>query len=313
MESKTTGNSSAHAIHYLTQNRLIEANPGETILSASLRANINHTHVCGGNAQCSSCRVLIEKGIEKCAPRNQKESLVARKLGFDKELRLACQTTLSGDITLSKPELDAVDIEIASMTIAERAENRIGEEKELTILFADIESYTSFTESVPAFDLVHVINRYYYLMGKIIVENNGQIIDYYGDGLLAVFGLDKPKSMEFDAVSAGMLMMQEVESFNDYLHQFLNHRFKIRVGIHKGKTIVGNIGFKDMRKLAVIGDAVNVASRIDNINRELKTNFLVSKSTFEKVATDFPFGRMHEVEIKGKKGKHQLYELGLAQ
>ncbi len=311
MKNKIRNKNSTHVINYLNEHLLVTVDPSETILSASLKEHINHTHVCGGNAMCSSCRVIIEKGLENCVPRNEKEIIVAKKLGFSPELRLACQTTLLGDVTLTKPVLDAIDIEIASLIISESGGNRIGEEKELTILFADIEGYTSFTESVPAYDLVHILNRYYYLFGKIIKKKNGQIIDYYGDGLLAVFGLNSKKKMEFDCVSAGILMMQELESFNDYLHKFLNHRFKIRVGIHTGKVIVGNIGFKGMRKLAVIGDAVNFASRIDDINKELNTSFLVSKNTYEKVAHEFSFGNMYEVEIKGKKGRHQLYELEL--
>jgi len=147
------------------------------------------------------------------------------------------------------------------------------------------------------------------MMGKIIRKNNGEIIDYYGDGLLAVFGLKTPDKMEFDGVTTGIQMMEEVESFNEYLQKYLQHRFKIRIGIHTGKVIVGNIGFRGMRKLAVIGDAVNFASRIDHINKELKTSFLVSKSIYDKVAGDFPFGNSYDVEVKGKKGKHQLYEL----
>ncbi len=311
MKNGANGKDSAHVMNHLNEKRMITVDPGETILSASLKAEIDHTHVGGGNALCSSCRVVIEEGVENVIPRNDKETAVAEKLGFTPELRLACQTTLLGDISISKPELDAVDIAIASLTIAERGENKIGEEKKLTILFADIEEYTSFTESVQAFDLVHVLNRYYYLMGKIIRKNNGRIIDYYGDGLLAVFGFVKPETMEFDCVTTGVEMMEEVESFNEYLHQFLKHRFKIRIGIHTGNVIVGNIGFKGMRKLAVIGDAVNFASRIDNINKELKTNFLVSVDTYKKVANDFSFGNTHSVEVKGKKGKHTLYELPL--
>ena len=96
--------------------------------------------------------------------------------------------------------------------------NKIGVEKRLTILFADIEGYTPFTESVQAFDLVYVLNRYYYLMGKIIKKHHGKIIDYYGDGLLAVFGFDKQETMEIDSVSAGIEMMNEMKSFNIYLN-----------------------------------------------------------------------------------------------
>ncbi|MDN5213354.1 adenylate/guanylate cyclase domain-containing protein [Fulvivirgaceae bacterium BMA12] len=298
-----------YVINYLNEERRITVSPEETILEASLKADIRHPHVCGSNARCSSCRVVVERGIENCSERSEEAGRVATKLGFGPELRLACQTTVKGDIAIRKPKMDATDIEIASLTIAESGENKIGEEKQLTIAFVDIEGYTAFTESVQAYDLVHVLNRYYYVMGKVIRKYNGQIIDYYGDGLLAVFGFKDPEQMAHDGVAAGKAMMKEVESFNDYLHGFLKHKFKIRVGIHTGKVIVGNIGFKGMRKLAVIGDAVNFASRIDHANKELNTRFLVSAATYEKVGGDFSFVKEHEVEVKGKKGVHKLYEL----
>lgn len=309
---KSIRTSHTNTIKCLNEKRLIDVQPNQTILEAALNSDINHPHICGGHALCSSCRVRIAKGIENCMSRNEKEKYVATKLGFTPELRLACQTTIKGDISITKPELDKIDIEIASLTLLERGENKIGDEQNLSIIFADIENYTSFTESVQPYDLVNAINRYYYMMGNVIQKYSGKVIDYYGDGLLAVFGIDRNENMEFDCVTAGIAMMKEVEVFNDYLYKYLKHRFKIRIGIHTGKVIIGNIGFKGSRKLAVIGDAVNFASRIDDINKELNTNFLISHTTYKKVVNEFTIRQEYEVEVEGKTGKHLVYELNFS-
>ncbi|MFH1487375.1 MAG: 2Fe-2S iron-sulfur cluster-binding protein [Pseudomonadota bacterium] len=79
-----------------TDNITIEASPGSTILEATLKADINHVHICGGNARCSTCRVYVMDGLENCLPRNEKEKLVAEKLGFPQDIRLACQTSITG-------------------------------------------------------------------------------------------------------------------------------------------------------------------------------------------------------------------------
>lgn len=298
-----------YTIEYINHGQKVEGMAGASILATSIKSKIEHTMVCGGNARCSSCRVFIRRGLEVCSPRNEHEELVAKRLGFPDEVRLACQTIPSGNISIYKPPIDDTEIAIASLTIAERTDHKIGEERTLSVLFADIEGYTTFTEAVEAYDLVFVLNRYYYIMGKIIKKHDGRIIDYYGDGLLAAFGFEDPDKMEHNAIKVGELMFEELKSFNKWLYRYLRHKFKIRIGISTGKVIVGNIGFKTMRKLAVIGNAVNFASRIDSANKDLGTHFLVSKETYEKVKDDFEFGDSHLVEVKGKSGTHELYEL----
>src|ERR1041384_6824501 len=99
-------------IFYVIQNRVIEAEPNETILQASLRAAIPHAHACGGHARCSTCRVQIVEGLDRCAPRNDKENELATRLHFSPEIRLACQTTVNGDVKLRRLVLDEEDIEL---------------------------------------------------------------------------------------------------------------------------------------------------------------------------------------------------------
>ena len=95
-----------------TDNKIVYASPDSTILEAMHKAKINHTHVCGDNARCTTCRVYIMDGLNNCLPRNEGEMHLANKLGFPEDIRLACQTKISGNITIRRPVVDDLDIEI---------------------------------------------------------------------------------------------------------------------------------------------------------------------------------------------------------
>ena len=95
-----------------TDNKTICASPDSTILEATLKGKINHIHVCGGNARCTTCRVYIMDGLSNCRPRNEKEKHLVEKLGFPQNIRLACQTKISGNITIRRLVVDNLDIKI---------------------------------------------------------------------------------------------------------------------------------------------------------------------------------------------------------
>jgi len=123
-------------IYYLPDEREVEASADETILQASLRGGIPHTHVCGGNARCSTCRVLILEGLACCGPRTAKEEIIASQLHFEPTIRLACQVTVSGEVTLRRLVLDAEDVELTNQLKTTAIPGCAGEENRLAILFA---------------------------------------------------------------------------------------------------------------------------------------------------------------------------------
>ena len=174
-----------------TDNKIIYASPDSTILEAMHKANINHTHVCGGSARCTTCRVYIMDGLNNCLPRNEKEKRLAEKLGLPRDIRLACQTRISGNITIRRPVVDELDIKIVLKQLDDTAGTKLGQEKNLAILFTDIENYTEFAEALPAYDVVHVLNRYYQTMNEIIVQHKGVISDVAGDGILKIGRQDR--------------------------------------------------------------------------------------------------------------------------
>ena len=296
-------------IYYIGENRSVPINSGDTILETSIKNNIRHQHVCGGNARCSSCRVAVSAGLNHCLPRNEKESTVAGTLKLDPKVRLACQTRVKGNITISKPPFDELDIKIASLAIAEGSAYRTGEEKQLSIMFVDIENFTPLIERMPAFDVIDFLNYFYFQMGSIAEKHHAKIIDYYGDGFLSVFGFMAPERMRQDSVLAGLEMFKTLRDVGLSIREFSYPDLNVRIGIRTGKVIVGTIGTAKMRKLAVMGDAVNMASRIEGKNKDLKTKFLVCNDTHKRISKDFDFIKSHVVEVKGKSGKHKLWEV----
>ncbi|MGH7600142.1 MAG: adenylate/guanylate cyclase domain-containing protein [bacterium] len=302
-------------IYYLPDERELETAEAETILQTSLRAGIPHAHACGGKARCSTCRVLILEGLEHCNPRNAKEKKLAERLHFGSEIRLACQTRITDHVKLRRPVLDEIDVELTSQIKPGAAPGSVGEEKQIAILFADISGYTAFCEALPPYDVIHVLSRYFHLMGQVISRHGGYISDYIGDGIMALFGIEDPARAAVQAVKAGIEMLATVEKLNPYLETMYKKSFHIRIGVHYGEVVVGTIGVANMKKMAAIGDAVNFASRIEVANKELGTKFLISEDTYNEVRNHVRVNRccIH-VTLRGKSGEYVLYEvIGLSE
>jgi adenylate cyclase len=296
-------------ILYTLEKRTVEADASETILQVSMRTGVPHAHACGGNARCSTCRVLILDGLDYCEPRNPKETLLADRLKFTPEIRLACQTTFNGDLTLRRLVLDDEDIQLAGQQTAAGAACSVGEEKQLAVLFADIRGFTPFAEALPPYDVVHVLNRYFHRMGAVISRNGGSIDNYMGDGLMALFGMKDQTSAALNAVRAGLEMIDAMELLKPYLEMTYSRTFEIGIGIHFGEVVVGAIGGQSLRRVTAIGDAVNLASRIEAANKKAGTRLLVSAETYEEVKDHVRVGNTVCVSLPGKTGEYSLREI----
>ncbi len=273
-------------------------------MHASLRASIAHAHACGGNARCSTCRVLIIDGLEHCAPPNDKEAILAERLHFSPDIRLACQTTVSGDVELRRLVLDAEDMEIVGSS-----PTSVGEEKEVAILFADIRGFTTFAERLPPYDVVHVLNRYFHQVGQAIQRNGGCIDNYMGDGLMALFGVEDSRDATLQAIRAGLDMLDAVERLRPYLQNIYTRSFQIGIGVHYGEVVVGAIGHDETKRVTAIGDAVNLASRIESVNKQAGTEFLISEAAYNHAKELIRIGKTVEVTLPGKSGEYTLYEV----
>lgn len=297
-------------IYYVPEGVESEASKEESILQISLRSGIPHTHECGGKARCSTCRILILQGIEHCCPRNPEEQRMADKLRFTKEIRLACQTKVTGDVKLRRLVRCDDDLAIVydQLKLGEMP-SIVGEEKWEAIMFADIRGFTSFAANLPAYDVVHSLNRYYRRIGAVIDRHGGIIDNYMGDGFMARFGVENRETAVLQAVRTGLEMLQEVEKLKKYFQEIYDVNFRIGIGVHFGSVVVGSIGTVSMKRTTVIGDTVNFASRVERANKLLKTSFLLSEDAYKEAKEFISVTEHGGIELQGKAGTYKLYEV----
>ena len=194
----------------------IDISSDETILTASLRNSIPHLNACGGIGKCSTCRISIVSGIENCLSPNEIEKQLADKIGLPSDIRLACQTKVTGDVKLRRLLLDDRDMQITNQLGIEKT-GPVGTSRKLAIMFSDIRGFTPLTESLSAYDVMFILNRYFDIMGEVIIRNGGQINNYIGDAIFALFGLDDSGDHTFRSVKAGVEMLEAMDNFKPYL------------------------------------------------------------------------------------------------
>lgn len=301
-------------VRFLPDDKRVAAAAGETLLAASLRSGIPHAHVCGGHAKCSTCRVRVTGGgLEALEPRTEAERDMATRLHFAPEVRLACQARVKDEaaapVEVARLVLDSEDIELANTASPWCTGGPIGEEKRIAILFSDIRGFTPFAEDLPAYDVIHVLNRHFYLMCAAIERHGGTVDNFLGDGIMALFDREDPREASFRAVAAGLDMLAAMENMRAYVQRVYGRSIDLGVGIHTGLCVVGTIGGTVYRKLTAIGDAVNLASRIESANKAAGTRLLVSSDTYADVRDRVRAGRTVRVPIKGKTGDHALHEV----
>ncbi len=296
----------------LPDQRVVDVAEGESLLDASLRAKLPHTHVCGGTARCSTCRVRIEAGLEHCSPRTPAEERMAGRLHFGAEIRLACQTRVEGDVTFRRLVLDPDDVRLTDHLRPGAEARAAGEQKTVAVMFADIRGFTAFSESLPAYDVIHTLSRYFYRMDSVVRQHHGTVDNYMGDGLMALFGADDRPDAALSAVEAGLEMLAAVDALGPYFESVLGKRFQIGIGVHFGEVVMGTIAPPGAAKITAIGDTVNTASRIESANKLLGTSFLISEAARETLGERVAVRRHAGVTLPGKAGRHVLFEvLGL--
>lgn len=297
-------------VSFQPDGRQVETTAGETLLAAALRQGIPHYHVCGGQGRCSTCRVLVTEGLERCSPRTPAEEDLGAQMHLTAPVRLACQTRVAGPVALRRLVLDPDDVRLAASD--KTASGPVGEERVLAVLFADLADFTRFSERAPAYDVVHVLNRWFDGAFRAIEDEGGRLDNTMGDGLLAVFGMCGEPDAALRGVRAGVRLLQVAEALCTYAAGLFGWEVAVRIGLHVGPVVVGAIGPAHARRTTVIGDAVNYASRIETANKAAGTRFLVSEPVHAAVAAHVETRGPIEVELKGKTGRHLLYEvLGL--
>ena len=184
-----------------------------------------------------------------------------------------------------------------------------GEKKNMTVLFSDIRGFTAISEKLDPADLIDLINRYLERMCGIILKNNGTIDKFIGDAIMAFWNAPlEEQEHQLLAIKTALEMQEEVEKFN----QEINQEFKVGVGINTGDMIVGNVGSNLRFDYTVLGDNVNLGSRIEGLTKKYGVGILITESVVEKLIIKksdmIIFRFLDQVIVKGKSKAINIYE-----
>jgi len=187
-----------------------------------------------------------------------------------------------------------------------------GETKELTFLFSDIRGFTPLSEkyqSNPA-DLTKVINKFLTPMTNIIMKNGGTIDKYMGDCIMAFWNapIDTPNHKEL-AIKSALEMIDKLKELNNNDGFGDSNKINIGIGINTGKCIVGNMGSEQRFDYSVIGDSVNLASRLEGVSKNYDATLVVGEDTYRDISTSFNFKLLDRVQVKGKSNKVSIYTI----
>ena len=185
-----------------------------------------------------------------------------------------------------------------------------GEERELTVLFADIRDFTSVAEILSAPELTALVNEFFAAMTDRVLAHRGMLDKYVGDSLMAVFGAPLPDPEHaLDACRAALDMRIALTLLHDRWRAEGRPRLEMRIGVNTGPMVIGNMGTERHFDYTVMGDEVNVASRLEGANKELSTDILISASTHEFAGAAIVARARGMIEVKGRKQRVAVFEL----
>ena len=278
--------------------RTVRVPRGLSVLEASLRYNVPHASVCGGRARCSTCRIRVIGDCSTLPAPSPREAFVLNRVGAsDPSIRLACQL---------RPETDLSFFQLfmpQAMSASAHASHphRIGQERYLVSMFVDMRGSTRLAENQLPFDTVFIVNRFLAAVSQAVIECGGQPNQFVGDGQLALFGLAaSPRVACRQALRAAAMIAANVDELNQFLSHDLREPIRFGIGIHGGEVIIGDIGYRDHMVFTALGDAVNVAARLQDMTKSLGCEAIVSEEV--RVTAGLPADALpqQEVEIRGR-------------
>jgi len=284
-------------------NRQVRVPKGMSVLEAALRFGIPHASVCGGRARCSTCRVRVVGGDLASLPQaSGREAFVLARVGAgdDPTIRLACQL---------RPQVDTSVVPVLQPTIGadavrKRQRMNVGEERYIVSMFVDMRGSTKLGETRFAFDVVVLINRFVEAVSRAVSDAGGQPNQFVGDGVLALFGLRTDRATACrQALQAASLVAENVSILNHQIHGEGIDPIAYGIGIHGGDVIVGDVGFRGHTVFTALGDAVNVASRLQDLSKALKCRLVVSEEVCRTAGLADLVLPQTEVEIRGRDEK----------
>ncbi len=279
---------------------------GATVLETLRENRIPHASVCGGRARCTTCRVLVTKGLDRLPAPAGLEAKALAKIGATAGTRLACQICPTSDISIVP--LLAADASAADGTTRGGLE---GSERLIAVVFVDMRGSTTLGEAKMPYDVLFILNNFYHEMTKALVATNGHYSQFTGDGLMALYGLNAtdPATGAADAVRGAREMLSRLDQLNRQLARDLPEPLRIGIGIHYSEAIVGAMGPPRSQIITAIGDTVNTCARLEGLTKEYDGPVIISRQAAEAAGLDLTGRELHQAPLKGRMEPVQFYVL----
>lgn len=189
-----------------------------------------------------------------------------------------------------------------------------GEKKFATVMFTDIRGFTSLSEKADPAEILDILNQYFDRMSYVIYKTGGNLNKFIGDGLMILYGIpfgaNNSSEDAKNAIKASLMMLEEVELLNKkWKLEGKTTKISIGIGIHSGIVIAGNIGSAKRLEYSVIGDTVNLASRLESTNKQFNTNIIISESTYKLVKDSITLKSLDSVNVKGRNQEVNIYTI----
>jgi adenylate cyclase len=185
-----------------------------------------------------------------------------------------------------------------------------GEKRELTVFFADLANFTTLSESMPAEELVPLINSVLEDLTEGVLRHGCYVDKYIGDAIMGVFGSPEPlENHALSACRAALESMRRLDALNERIERDYGRRLGMRIGVNTGDVVVGNVGSTKKRNYTVLGDPVNLASRLEGANKEFHTAILLGPRTAAALGGALVTRPVAQLKVKGKKQAVEVFEL----
>ena len=279
---------------------------GATVLETLRAHGIPHASVCGGRARCTTCRVLVTKGLDALPQPEGLEAKALMRIAATPGMRLACQIRPTADIAVTP--LLAADASAADGAVRGGLEGR---EQLVTVMFVDIRGATALAEGKLPYDVLFILNRFFHAMTQALAATNGHYSQFTGDGLMALYGLDAkdPAAGAADALRGAREMLLRLDQLNRELGAELAQPLRIGIGIHFSEAIVGAMGPPKSQIITAIGDTVNTAARLESLTKDYGCALVVSQRAAEAAGLYVGGHDLHECAVKGRVETVQFYAL----